>query len=126
MTLQEKYARVILEICLKVDRNQPLFVSYNVERKDFVDIVTKIANELGVTDIYYDEADPYKKHDALLKYEIEELKKLPYWNKEKWNEYALKDAAFLMLASETPGLMKDVDPDKLSAMTKFSHETRKN
>ena len=125
MTLQEKYARVLLESCLKVEKNQPLFVSYNVERKDFVDIVTEIAHSLGITDIYYDESSPYEKHDALLKYDVDELKKLPYWNKKMWDEYALKDAAYLMLASETPGLMKDVDPKKLSAMTKFAQETRK-
>ena len=42
-----------------------------------------------------------------------------------WNVYAKKNAAFLMLASENPGLMKDVDPNKLTAMTKYSLETRK-
>ncbi len=125
MTLQEKYARVLLESCLKVDKDQPLFISYNVERQDFVDIVTEIAHSLGITDIYYDGSSPYEKHDALLKYDVEELKKLPYWNKKMWDEYALKDAAYLMLASETPGLMKDVDPKKMSAMTKFAQETRK-
>ena len=31
---------------------------------------------------------------------------------EKWNEYGKKNAAFLMLASKTPGLMKDIDPEK--------------
>ena len=30
-----------------------------------------------------------------------------------------------MLASENPGLMKDVDPEKLKEMTKYSYETRK-
>ena len=65
MSLKEKYARVILESCLKIEKDQPLFISYNKERKDFVDIVTNIAKELGVTDIYYDESDPFKKHDVL-------------------------------------------------------------
>ena len=125
MTLQEKYARVILESCLKVDKNQPLFVSYNIERSDFVRIVAKIAFEMGVKDIYFDSSDPYLKHEALLNLEIEELKKLTFWNKKMWDEYAKKDAAFLMLASETPGLMKDVDPKKMSAMTKYAQETRR-
>ena len=125
MNLQEKYARVILESCLKVEKNQPLFISYNVERSDFVRILTKIAYELGVKDIYYEASDPYIKHEALMNLEIDELKKLPFWNKSKWDEYGKKNAAFLMLASETPGLMKDVDPKKLSALTKYAQETRK-
>ena len=125
MSLQEKYARVILESCLKVEKNQPLFISYNVERSDFVRILTKIAYELGVKDIYYESSDPYLKHEALMNLEVEELKKLSFFNRDIWNVYAKKGAAFLMLASETPGLMKDVDPKKLAAMTKYSYETRK-
>ena len=125
MSLQEKYARVILESCLKVEKNQPLFISYNVERSDFVRILTNIAYSLGVKDIYYESNDPYLKHEALMNLEVEELKKLNFFNKEIWNVYAKKGAAFLMLASETPGLMKDVDPKKLAAMTKYSYETRK-
>ena len=125
MTLQEKYAKVILESCLKVEKDQPLFISYNVERRDFVNIITKIAIELGVKDIYYEASDPYLKHELLKSLEVEDLKKLTFWNKEMWNVYAKKDAAFLMLASETPGLMKDISPEKMSAMTKYSYETRK-
>lgn len=123
--MKEKYARVILESCLKVEKEQPLFIAYNIERQDFVDIITNIAHELGVSDIYYDKSDPYKKHDLLKTLEVEELKKLPYWNKEMWDVYAKKEAAFLMLTSETPGLMKDIDSKKLSEMTKYALSTRK-
>ena len=109
MNLQEKYARVILESCLKIEKDQPLFISYNKERKDFVNIVTDIAKEIGVTDIYYDEHDPYKKHELLKTLDIEGLKESGLWNKEMWNVYGRKNAAFLMLTSEMPGLMKDID-----------------
>ena len=125
MDLKEKYARVILESCLKIEKNQPLFISYNVERSDFVRIITKIAYELGVKDIYYEASDPYIKHEALKNLDVEELKKLNFWNKEMWNVYGKKNAAFLMLASETPGLMKDIDAKKLSAITRYAQETRK-
>lgn len=123
--LQEKYAKVLLETCLKVEKNQPLFISFNIERIDFVRIVSKVAYSLGIKDIYYDIADPYLKHEALKNLEVEDLKKLTLWNKEMWNTYAKKNAAFLMLASETPGLMKDIDSKKISEMTKYSYETRK-
>jgi len=90
--LLEKYARVILETCLKIEKNQPLFISFNIERIDFVRIISRIALEMGVKDIYFEANDPYLKY---------------------------------VLSSETPGLMKDVDPEKISAMTKYSYETRK-
>ena len=34
--LHTKYAEVLLKNCLKVKPNQPLFISANVERRDFV------------------------------------------------------------------------------------------
>ena len=122
--LMRKYAKVLLKSCLKVEDSQPLFISFNVERLDFARIVSEEAYKLGVKDIYFDMSDPYLKHGALKYLEVEELKKLSFWNKEMWNVYAKKHAAFLMLASETPGLMKDIDPKKMSEMIRFSQETR--
>ena len=123
--LMRKYARVLLESCLKVEDNQPLFISFNVERLDFTRIVSEEAYKLGVKDIYFDMSDPYLKHGALKYLEVEDLKKLSFWNKEMWNVYAKKHAAFLMLASETPGLMKDIEPKKITEMTRYAYETRK-
>ena len=123
--LLKKYASVILKTCLKVKKDQPLFISANYERRDFVRILANVAYEIGVKDIYFDLTDVYLKHDALKNLELEDLKKLSFWNKEKWNEYAKKEAAFVMLASETPGLMKDIDPKKLSELTIYAYETRK-
>ena len=123
--LMKKYAKILLETCLKVEKNQPLFISFNVERVDFARIVAEKAFELGIKDIFFDMVDPYLKHEALLNLDVSELKDLTFWNKEMWNIYAKKNAAFLMLASENPGLMRDVDPEKLKEMTKYSYETRK-
>lgn len=122
--LMEKYASVLLESCLRVEKDQPLFISFNIERIDFVRIVAKKAYSIGVKDIYFDMVDPILKHSALENLEEEDLKKTTFWNKEAWNTYAKKNAAFLMLASETPGLMKDIDSKKVSAMTKYMLTTR--
>ena len=124
--LHKKYAEVLLKNCLKIKENQPLFISANIERKDFVRIVANIAYEMGVKDIYFDLSDPYLKHDALLNLTTEELKKTELYNKAIWNEYADRGAAFLMLASETPGLMKDIDAKKNSEITMHAFKTRKH
>lgn len=123
--LKQKYANVILKNCLHVKKNQPLFISANIETIDFVRIVANEAYKLGVKDIYFDLSSPYLKHDALLNLDEKSLKQSQHWNKEKWTEYAKKGAAFVMLASETPGLMKDIDPKKLSKMSMYALETRK-
>ncbi len=123
--LQEKYARVILESCLGMEKGQSLLISGNIERIDFIRVLTKVAYELGVSDIYYDITDTYLKHDALKNLEVEDLKKMSFWNKDVWNTYAEKGAAFLMLASEMPGLMSDIDSKKVTEMTRYLYSTRK-
>lgn len=123
--LQEKYAQVILKTCLKIKKNQKLFISANYDAIEFVRILSKVAYELGVKDIYYDLTDSYLKHDALKSLDVKDLKNMQFWNKEKWNEYASAGSAFAMLVTETPGLMKDIDPKKLSDLTMYSYETRK-
>ena len=123
--LQEKYASVILKTCLKIKKDQPLFISANYERIDFVRILANVALENGVKDIYFDLSDSYLKLSVLKNLKLEDLKQLQFWNKEKWNEYAKKGSAFVMLASEMPGLMKDVDPKLLSDLAIHALETQK-
>jgi len=121
----EKYASVILESCLKINSGEPLFISANSEVTYFVRILANEAYALGIKDIYFDITDVYLKHDALLNLDYEDLKNMSFWNKDKWNEYAKKDASFVMLASENPGLMSDVDQEKLSKLTAYALTTRK-
>lgn len=124
--LLEKYANVLLKCCLKMYEGQPLLISASTEAREFVRIVAKEAYKLGVKDIYFDMVDPYLKHDALKELELDELKKLSFWDRDKWNIYAKKDAAFLMLVSENPTLMLDIDPKKMNDITMYSYETRKD
>ena len=122
--LMEKYAKVLLNTCLKIEQNQPLFISANVECYDFVRIIGEVAYEQGISDIYYDLTDPYLKRSALQNLPVDDLKKMSYWDKSIWDIYAQKNAAFLMLASEMPGLMREVDPKKMSELTSYSYQTR--
>lgn len=122
--LQEKYANLILKVCLRVKEKQPLFISANSERSDFVKILVNKAIDLGITDIYLDIIDVNIKHDLLKRLSLDDLKDNKYFNRSIWNEYAKKGAAFVMLASETPGLMFDIDSQKQIDAQMYSLDTR--
>ncbi|HPF83738.1 MAG TPA: aminopeptidase [Bacilli bacterium] len=121
----EKYAEVLLKGCLNIRKDSILFISFNIERIDFVRILSSIAYKIGVKEIYYDIVDPYLKHDAIKNLSLSELKNTNLFNKCIWNEYAKKGAYFLMLASENPGLMSDISSKKLSDITMYGYETRR-
>ena len=122
--LLKKYANVILNTCLKVEKNQPLLISANYERIDFVRILAQEAYKIGVIDICFELTDVELKHDALKVLSLDDLKKTSFWNKGHWNTYAEKGAAFVMLASETPGIMSDINPELLSELTIHAYSTR--
>lgn len=119
-----KYADLLLKRCLSIKKGQPLYILAPMENINFIRILTSKALELGVTDIYYDLEDSYIRHEELKYLSIEELVKRPYFNKSSFDEYAKKNAAFLMLYSDDPDLMSDIDSDKLMATSKVSRESR--
>ena len=50
--IEEKYIKLLLERCLKIEKGKPLFISYNKVIKPFVKKVVNYANNIGITDIY--------------------------------------------------------------------------
>ena len=120
----EMYADLLLRKGVNIKKNQPLLISAPIESYIFIRVLTKKAYELGVTDIEYDFNDDVIKHDALKYLNMEDLKKTKIFNKKIFDEYAKKDAAFLMLVSEDPNLMDDIEPDKLSETAIFSRQSK--
>ncbi len=120
----EKYAELLLTKGVNVKRGTPLLISAPMEAYEFVEILSKKAFEKGVTDIGYDLIDEKIKHDALKYLEINDLKESPIFNKKIFDEYAKKDAAFLMLMSDDPTLMDDIDSNKLSQAAIFSRKSK--
>jgi len=112
--MQEKYIELLLKRCLRIDECKSLFINYNVINKDFVEKIVKYAKTLGVENIYLDEEDSNYIHDVLVNTKVEEIDKHEAFNSHMWDEYAKKDAAFLMLDAEIPHVMDDVSSEALA------------
>lgn len=123
--LENKYIELLLKKCLNFKKSKSLFISYNKVNKDFVEKVIMYAKKLGVEDIGIDEEDNEVKHQKLKEETNEEIEKDPYFDKNKWNEYAKKDASFLILDTEFPGLYDDIEPEKIAKAGYINRETRK-
>lgn len=125
MTMYEdKYIKLLLKKCLNVTKKRPLFITYNKVNKDFVEKLVQYAEFLGVKDIYLNEMDKEEEKRVLSTCTLKEIKKHPLFNCKIWDEYAKKNAAFLALESEIPGLMKKVDLEKLSLATSLKIKSR--
>ncbi len=82
------------------------------------------AIEFGTTDIYFDYEDAYIQHTLLKKWDIDSLNNTTFYNKQVFDEYAKKDAAFLMLYADDSDLMVDIDENKLASTAKMFRSSR--
>ena len=122
--MKEKYIELLLKRCLKIEDTNSLFVSYNVVNKDFVKNVVKYANKLGIEDVYLDEEDSNHIHDLLKNTKLEDISNLKEFNSKSWDEYAKKDAAFLMFDTFIPNLMDDIDSEALEKMSQAKRNSK--
>ena len=118
----KKYAELLLKRCLSIKENQPLLVSAPIDAIEFIRILTDVALEIGVKDIYYDFTDEELKHSELKYLDNEDLKNSNLFNKKIFDEYAKKNAAFLMLYADNPDKMSDIDSDKIVNIRKMITE----
>ena len=119
-----KYSELLLERCLSIKEGQPLLISAPIESIDFVRVLSECALKKGVTDIYFDWVDEELKHQQLLYLSNEDLSNSLFWDKKVYDIYAKKDAAFLMLVSDNPDIMSDIDSDKISFTSKIYRTSR--
>lgn len=119
-----KYAYLLLTKGLYIKENQPLLIMAPIDAIDFVRVLTKVACELNVRDIYYDWQDEELKHTTLSYFNEEDIKNSRFWNKEIHDEYAKKDAAFLFLTSSGNNIMSDISSNKMKVAASHSLQTR--
>lgn len=119
-----KYANLLVNRCLAVKENQPLLITAPIQNIELVRIIARVAYEAGVRDIYFDFIDDVLKHDQMKYFSKEELFDSKLFNKSIYNEYAKKDAAFLMLYANNPDIMDDINKDIIAYTGEINITTR--
>lgn len=117
--LKRKYARFLLEGCLRLKRGDKLFIIAYDLIEDFVDILTKEAKSLGIEDIEYLISSPEKQKNLYLTKTYEEIIKNPIMDRTKFNKMAKEGYAFLSLSSTIPDYYKEVSSSLLSKVSTY-------
>lgn len=119
-----KYASLLLDIGLNIKEGQPLVITAPIESIEFIRVLSKCCLDRGVNDIYFDWTDDILKHQQLLKYDEDSISNSLFFNKKIYDDYAKKDGAFLMLVSEDPDIMNDIDSSKLDYASRINRTSR--
>lgn len=121
--IESKYANLLVNRCLDLSKSNSLFIHYYNDNKSLIDKVIVLAKEKGIDDIYLDELDKEERHNHLNK-SLKEIENDSYFDSHIWDEYAKKNAAFLMISTEFPHYFDDISPDKMTAAALKSRTTR--
>ena len=116
----QKYAKFLVQDCLKLKRKQSLLISGNILVQDFMEILKKEALLLGASEVVFQLSDSYLKRELLLHSSLEECLKHPEFDRHLYNEIAQKDGAFLSLASPIPHIFDGISSEILSRVNAFT------
>ena len=77
-----KYAKLLIEKCVNLQKNEPLYIEAPVETYEFVEMIYEIASKI-TNDIHVTFNDAKIRHDALMTLSIDEIKEHPFYLKGK-------------------------------------------
>lgn len=114
------YADLAIQVGVNIQPNQFLYISASTETAEFVRLVTEKAYDAGARQVFVDWVD-----DAItrLRYEkapSDSFAEFPEWKVMEREQLAEKGAAFMSIISQSPDLLKGVDPSRISDFQKAS------
>ena len=123
--LKRKYARFLVEGCLRLKSGDKLFIIGYSIIEDFIHLVIEEAKKLGIVDIKTLINDPFKQKKLYLTKSYEDIIKSPLMDRTMYNKMAVEGYAFLSLSSPLPGHLEDVDQELLSKVSAYQMKSIK-
>ncbi|MCF0108906.1 MAG: aminopeptidase [Erysipelotrichaceae bacterium] len=124
-TRLEKYARVLLEVGVNLQKGETLVLQTITECMPLAREITKQAFAMGAKDVVVHIDDPEINHLRAKNCDVETLKEVPEWKKESLDYYFRQGNVVQMgLMASYPTLNEDVPSEKLLAQNYASNEVR--
>ena len=96
-------------------KGQPLMISANTETREFVRLIVDEAYEAGASDVRVRWNDENTSHSTYKYKTKEQLEEVPEYIVKEYEYYIEKGYALIAVHATTPGLLADIDPEKLQA-----------
>ena len=112
-TVLRKYARLIAQCGVNVQKGQEVFIRAGMDQPEFVKMVTEECYKLGASRVVIDwEYQPMQK--THYKYcTVETLGELTGYQKARWEHYVEKFPCRIYIESEDPDGLKGIDQEKM-------------
>ncbi|WP_424237726.1 aminopeptidase [Bhargavaea ginsengi] len=114
----DKYAELAVKVGVNIQPGQPLYIGASTDSAEFVRLVTKKAYEAGARHVFVDWSDD---EISRLRYELapeDSFSDFPSWIPQMREELVGLNAAFMNIVSQSPDLLKGVDPMRIASFQK--------
>ncbi len=109
----KKYARLAVRTGVNVQKGQLLVINASVFDVEFVEYCVREAYEAGAGEVVVKWNDENISHMDYEYQDVETLSAVPDWLIDRTKDEQERKACYLSVASNTPGLMSDIDPQKI-------------
>lgn len=113
-----KYAKLAVIKGINLQKDGLLVINSPIECSDFAKMIAEEAYNVGASDVVINYTDEKFNKIRFNNSSKEVLSFTPDFERDKYNYYLEKDAAFLSISASDPDIFKDVDSDKISAYQK--------
>jgi len=122
--LIEKYAYLLVRVGLDVQPGQKMVIECPVEAYDFARLVTEVAYKEKAGEVVVHYTDAYLAKTHALNRKEEEVARVEEWEKMSLSRYLDEGACSLLLRSNNPHLMDDLDDARAHAIQTHNNDKR--
>ena len=115
MTNLEKYARLIVEVGINIQKGQKLLVRCPVKSADFAHLVTVQAYQAGADDVTIEWSDPEGERLNYLYAPDSNFGNAPQWKKDRAEYFAAQGYNLLTISAADPMIFSGVNMERVSA-----------
>jgi aminopeptidase len=108
-----RYAELAVKVGVNIQPNQYLYISASTEVTEFVRLITEKAYEAGARQVFVDWADDVISRLRFEKAPADSFSDFPEWKVMEREQLAEKGAAFMSIISQSPDLLKGIDPSRI-------------
>lgn len=110
----ENYAKLAIKTGVNIQPGQTLLIQAKPEHVEFVRLLTKEAYDAGAKQVINKFSDDHLSRLHYLNQDLETLTHVPSWFIDEYDDYIDRGFVRLSVYAPSPGILNDVDSDKLS------------
>ena len=109
-----RYAELAVKVGVNIQPNQYLYISASTETAAFVRLVTEKAYDAGARQVFVDWSDDTISRLRYEKAPADSFAEFPEWKVLEREQLAEKGAAFMSIVSQSPDLLKGIEPSRIA------------